>query len=192
MSRIIDEFHGLISPIVPGGKANWRLMIVHTLTLLAMLRLDTSWNSTRSVETALSVISLLNHIHPEELKPINPMIGFLWYGVGQVLVDESHRLGEASGSSLSLDGNETKITEAINLLCYYMEECGHDCPYIGEWLLLNAHPPTLNSPMRPFLANQRYSIDALKPDAREYLRARSVPDLRRLSNFVNVETLVTT
>lgn len=142
MSRIIDEFRGLISPIIPRGKANWRLMMVHTLTLLATLRLDTSWNLTRkSVETALSVVSLLNHIHPEELKPINPMIGFLWYGVGQVLIDESHRLSEVLGSSLSLDGDEIKITEAINLLCYFMEECGQDCPYIGEWLLrIPTHP----------------------------------------------------
>ena len=178
MSRIIYEFHGLISPIVPGGRANWRLMMAHTLTLFAMLRLDTSRNSTRkSVKTALAVISLLNHTHPEELKPINPMIGFLWYGVGQMLVDESHRLGETSGSSLSLDGNGAKIAEAINLLCYYMEECGHDCPYIGEWLLLNPHTPALNSPMRPLLSNQRPSTGALKPDAREYLRARNAPDL---------------
>ena len=132
MCRIIDDFRETISPVVPGGKANRRLVTVHTLTLLAVLRLDTSSNwTTKSIKAALSVISLLDHIHPEELKPINPLIGFLWSGAGQVLIDESYRLGEASGSSLSSGGNEGKIAEAINRLCYFMGECGHDCPYIG-------------------------------------------------------------
>lgn len=142
MRRIIDDFRETIPPIVPGGKTNQRLMTVHTLTLLAVLRLDTSSNwTTKSIETALSVISLLDHIHPEELKPINPVIGFLWSGAGQVLIDESYRLGEDSGSYLSSDGNEGKIAEAIDRLCYLMEECGRDCPYICVWLLPHTHLP---------------------------------------------------
>lgn len=141
MCRIIDDFRETIPPIVPGGKANRRLMTVHTLTLLAVLRLDTSSNwTTKSIEAALSVISLLDHIHPEELKPINPVIGFLWSGVGQVLIDESYRLGGDSGSNLSSGGNEGTISAAIDRLYYLMEECGRDCPYICVWLL--SYPPT--------------------------------------------------
>jgi len=132
MCSIVDDFRGTISPVIPGGKANQRLVTVHTLTILAMLRLDTSPNWTRkSIEAALYVVSLLDHVHPEELKPINPMIGFLWSGAGQVLIDESSRLGVVAESGLSPDGDENEITEAISRLCYFMEECGHDCPYIG-------------------------------------------------------------
>lgn len=142
MCGIIDDFRETISPVVPGGKVNRRLLTVHTLTLLALLRLDISSNWTKkSVEVALSVVSLLDHIRPEELKPINPMFGFLWSGAGQVLIDESSRLGGTSGSSLS-DNNESKIEEAMNQLRYFMEECGRDCPYIGTYLLLYiARPP---------------------------------------------------
>ncbi|KAF9649176.1 hypothetical protein BDM02DRAFT_1941948 [Thelephora ganbajun] len=132
LCRIIDDFRGTISPVVPGGKANRRLVIVHTLAVLATLRLDISPNWTKkSIEAAFYVISILDNIYPEELKPVNPMIGFLWSGVGQVLIDESSRLATASGSSLPSDENEDKIEEAINQLCYFMEECGRDCPYIA-------------------------------------------------------------
>ena len=154
MSRIIDDFRGTISPVAPGGKTNRRLVTVHTLTLLALLRLDTSssW-TTKSVEAALSVVSLLDHIYPEELRPINPMLGFLWSGAGQVLIDECSRLREVPGSSSPSDGNENKITEAIKRLCYFMEECGHDCPYIGVCLLLYTHTPVSGRLMRCFMRN---------------------------------------
>ena len=144
MCNIVDDFRGTISPVVPGGKTNQRLVTVHTLTLLAMLRLDTSPNWTRkSIEAALSVVSLLDHVHAEELSPINPMIGFLWSGAGQVLIDESSRL--TAGPDLSSDGNENKIAEAINRLRYFMEQCGHDCPYIGVWLPCHTLPPRLRT-----------------------------------------------
>lgn len=141
MCQIIDNFRETIAPIVPGAKVNRRLVMVHTLTLLAVLRLDTSPSWTRkSVEAALSAISLLDHIYPDELKPINPMIGFLWSGAGQVLIDERYRLSEASGSGLPSDRDENKITEAINRLCYFMEECGRGCPYIGVFFSIPIHP----------------------------------------------------
>ena len=130
MGRTIDDFRETISPVVPGSKANRRLVTVHTLTLFAMLGLDTPSSWTRKgVEAALSIVSLLDHIYPEELKPMSPIIGFLWSGAGRVLIDESSRLGEASGSVLS---PENKIEVAAKRLCYFMEECGRDCPYIGE------------------------------------------------------------
>jgi len=134
MGRTIDDFRETNSPVVPGGKANRWLMMVHTLTLLTILRLS-----------------------------ISP--------VGQGRALKRHLL--SSGR------NGSKIEETINQLCYFVEESGHDCPYIGAWLLFHTRLPVPETLIHPIMRNRRRNTDALKFDTGGYLLVQNVLDLRK-------------
>jgi len=103
------------------------------MILLASIRLDVSPTWTKSsVDNALAAVALVNDTSLEHIGNVNPILGFLFTAVGQVLIDELIRIRGLASRSEEDTEQEAKMKNATDRLIVALRACGAECPYICE------------------------------------------------------------
>jgi hypothetical protein len=133
MRHAMQAFKNTIAPLTAGANIQDPLVVIHTMILLASIRLDTSptW-SRHSVESALAAVALVDDTSFEYLGHVQPILGFLLTGIGQVLVDELARIRGLASKSQEDAEQEAKMKDATDRLVVVLRACGAESPYICE------------------------------------------------------------
>jgi hypothetical protein len=133
MRHAIQAFKDTIAPLADGANAQDPLIIIHTIVLLASIRLDVapSWTK-NSVENALEAVALVDYASFEYIGHVHPILGFLWTAIGQVLIDELIRIRGLASKSREDTEQEAGMKNAADRLIVALRACGVDCPYICE------------------------------------------------------------
>ena len=133
MYHATQEFRDTIAPFAVGANIQDALVIIHTMILLASIRLDVapSWTKS-SVNDALAVVALVDDASFEYIGHVHPILGFLLTAVGQVFIDELIRIRGLPSKSKEDTEEEAKMKNATDRLAVALKACGADCPYICE------------------------------------------------------------
>jgi hypothetical protein len=133
MHHATQAFKDTIAPLAVEANIQDPLIIIHTTILLTSIRLDVapSWTKS-SVENGLAVVALVDGASFEYIGHVHPILGCLWTGVGQVLIDELIRIRKLASKSEEDIEQETKVKNATDRLAVALKVCGADCPYICE------------------------------------------------------------
>jgi len=133
MRHATQAFKDTIAPLAVGANIQDPLVVIHTMILLASIRLDVapSWTKA-SVENALAAVALVDDATFDNSGDVYPILGSLLAAVGQVLIDELIRLRGLASKSEEDTEREVKVKNAADRLGGVLEACGADCPYICE------------------------------------------------------------
>lgn len=153
MRHATQAFKDTIAPLPAGANIHDSLVIIHTMILLASIRLDTSptW-SKHSIETALAAVALVDRTSLEYIGHANPILGLLLTAIGQVLVDELARVRGLARNSEDDADQEAKMKNAADRLAVALSACGAESPYICKQLV---RTPTAVAPVSNPCSPQR-------------------------------------
>ena len=134
MRHATRAFKDTIAPLAAGANIQDPLVVIHTMILLASIRLDVapSWTKA-SVESALAAVALVDGASFNNSGHVYPILGSLLAAVGQVLVDELIRIRGLTSKSGEDTEREMKVKNAVDRLDGVLGSCGADCPYICEY-----------------------------------------------------------
>jgi len=133
MRHATQAFKDTIAPLAVGANIQDPLVVIHTMILLASIRLDVapSWTKA-SVENALAAVALVDDATFSNSGHVYPILGSLLAAVGQVLIDEWIRIRGLASKSEEDTEREMKVKNAADRLDGVLGACGADCPYICE------------------------------------------------------------
>ena len=133
MRHATQAFKSTIAPLAVGANIQDPLIIIHTMVLLALIRLDVAptWTES-SVDNALAAVALVDGTSFEYIGNVNPILGFLLTAIGQVMVDELIRIRRLASKSKVDTEEEEKLKDATDRLALTLRACGAESPYIRE------------------------------------------------------------
>ena len=133
MRHATQAFKDTIAPLAVGANIQDPLVVIHTMILLASIRLDVALSWTKaSVENALAAVTLVDAATFSNGGHVYPILGFLLVAIGQVLIDELIRIRGLASMSKEDTEREMKIKNAVDRLDGVLRACGANCSYICE------------------------------------------------------------
>ena len=129
----MQAFKDTIAPLSAGANIQDPLVVIHAMILLASIRLEASpaWGK-HSVESALTMVALVDDTSFEYTGHVNPILGYLLTAIGQVLVDELVRIRGSANKSKEDADREAEMKDAADRLAVALQACGAESPYICE------------------------------------------------------------
>ena len=133
MRNATQAFQDTIAPLAVGANVQDPLIIIHTMVLLAFIRLDVAPTWTKnSVKNALAAVALVDNTSFEYIGNVDPILGFLLTAIGQVLIDELIRIRGLASKSEADTEQGRMMKNAADRLGVVLRACGAESPYICE------------------------------------------------------------